>query len=47
MMLRHILLVATMATTGSAGAWTTITSTAPADNVITAATDFATRPPTA
>jgi HEAT repeat protein len=47
MMLRHILLVATMATTGSAGAWTTMTGTAPADNVITAATEFATRPPTA
>ena len=48
-MLRHILLVATMATTGSAGAWTTTHGTAASDSDITIAVagEFATRPPAA
>jgi hypothetical protein len=44
-MLRHILLVATMATTGTAGSWTTVHATAPIDNTIAVAGEFATRPP--
>jgi TolA-binding protein len=47
MMLRHILLVATMATTGSAGAWTTMHGNAPADTIIAVASEFATHPPAA
>jgi HEAT repeat protein len=49
MMLRHILLVATMATTGSAGAWTSMHGTMASDSdmVTTVAGDFATRPPAA
>lgn len=47
-MLRHILLVATMATTGSAGAWTTMHDSVASDPITTAvAGDFATRPPAA
>ena len=46
-MLRNFLLVATMATTGTAGAWTSIFGTAPEDTIIAAASDFATRPPAA
>jgi HEAT repeat protein len=46
-MLRHILLVATMATTGTAGAWTTMHATVASDNIIAVAGDFATRPPAA
>jgi TolA-binding protein len=47
MMLRHILLVATMATTGTAGAWTSTYGTAPADHLILVASELATRPPAA
>ncbi|MFL5618510.1 MAG: HEAT repeat domain-containing protein [Gemmatimonadaceae bacterium] len=47
MMLRHILLVATMATTGTAGAWTTMHGTVASDPVFAIATDFATQPPAA
>lgn len=44
-MLRHILLVATMATAGTAGSWTTVLGTAPIDDITTAASgEFATRP---
>jgi len=46
-MLRHILLVATMATTGTAGAWTTTLDRAPVDTTIAVASEFATRPPAA
>ena len=46
-MLRNFLLVATMATTGSAGAWTSIFGTAPEDTIIAVASEFATRPPAA
>ena len=46
-MLRNILLVATMATTGTAGAWTSIFGAAPEDTIIAAASEFATRPPAA
>ena len=46
-MLRHILLVATMATTGTAGTWTAMHGTAASDPVFAVATDFATRPPAA
>ena len=44
-MLRHILLVATMATTGTAGSWTTGYGTASIDTPIAVAGEFATRPP--
>jgi HEAT repeat protein len=47
MMLRNILLVATMATTGTAGAWTSIFGAAPEDTTIAAASGFATHPPAA
>jgi HEAT repeat protein len=47
MMLRNILLVATMATTGTAGAWTSIFGAAPEDTTVAAAGEFATRPPAA
>ena len=46
-MLRHILLVATMATTGTAGVWTSIFGAAPEDTTIAVASEFATRPPAA
>jgi TolA-binding protein len=46
MMLRHILLVATMATTGTAGAWTSMYDMMASDPItITADGEFATRPP--
>jgi len=46
MMLRHILLVATMATTGTAGAWTSMYDMVASDPIIsTAGGKFATRPP--
>jgi len=47
MMLRHFLLVATMATTGTAGAWTTMRDIAPVDTTIAVASEFATHPPAA
>ena len=46
-MLRHILLVATMATTGTAGAWTTMHDPVASESIIAVASDFATRPPAA
>ena len=46
-MLRHFLLVATMATTGTAGAWTTTRDIAPVDTTIAVASEFATHPPAA
>ena len=46
-MIRHILLVATMATTGTAGAWTTTHDTVASESTIAVANDFATRPPAA
>ena len=46
-MLRHFLLVATMATTGTAGAWTTMRDVAPVDTTIAVASEFATHPPAA
>ncbi|PYP79506.1 MAG: hypothetical protein DMD35_08045, partial [Gemmatimonadetes bacterium] len=46
MMLRQILLVATMATTGTAGTWTTTHDTVASDPItIAAGGEFATRPP--
>jgi TolA-binding protein len=46
MMLRNILLVATMATTGTAGAWTSMYDMVSSDHVtITVGGEFATRPP--
>jgi len=45
MMLRHILLVATMATTGTAGALTATSGASRADTTIATAREFATRPP--
>jgi TolA-binding protein len=47
MMLRHILLVATMATTGTAGTWTAMHGTVASDPIIAVAGEFATRPPAA
>jgi TolA-binding protein len=44
-MLRHILLVATMATTGTAGALTATSGTSYADTTIATARELATRPP--
>ena len=44
-MLRHILLVATMATTGTAGALTATSGASRADTTIATAREFATRPP--
>ena len=44
-MLRNFLLVATMATSGTAGAWTSIFGSAPEETIIAAASEFATRPP--
>jgi TolA-binding protein len=44
MMLRHIFLVATMATTGTAGSWTITHGAGPSDTIIAAAGEFATRP---
>jgi TolA-binding protein len=48
-MLRHILLVATMATTGTAGTSTTVHGTVASDSniITTVASEFATRPPAA
>ena len=43
-MLRHIFLVATMATTGTAGSWTITHGAGPSDTIIAAAGEFATRP---
>jgi TolA-binding protein len=45
MMLRHILLVATIATIDTAGAWTSIYGVATDDTTIATAREFATRPP--
>jgi TolA-binding protein len=47
MMLRHIFLVATMATTGTAGAWTTIHDMVASNPIFAVAGEFATRPPAA
>jgi HEAT repeat protein len=46
-MLSNIMLVATMATSGTAGAWTSIFGAAPEDTTIAVASEFATRPPAA